>query len=91
MMPIERSVIVESQINFPDQTSKWIAAEVRYEKVEDSFRLGKPEIISMKSSDQRLNLEVLLCALIAAKGEFFVQTIKAAMADEKRWRKREEK
>jgi hypothetical protein len=91
MMSAERSVIVEFEIHFPDKTSKWIATEVRYEKTEDSFRLGKPEILSMRASEQRENLEMLLCALIGAKGEFFVQTIRAAMADEKRWRKREQK
>lgn len=85
---MEKSVIIEYSIPMPDKSSKWVVAEVRYETDEDTYRFGKPEILSMRSGEGKSQLETLLCALIGCKGEFLSLIVAAIKKTEKRLSKK---
>jgi hypothetical protein len=90
-MTIESSVIVETQIPGRDGKKRWCAVEVRYRGLEDRVDFGMPEAISLPLGPQRSDLQLLLCAMLTGKGEFFSQVSRAVVLDEKRRQKRKKR
>jgi hypothetical protein len=57
---------------------------VRYRGLKERIEFAMPAIISLPLGPERNDLELLLCALLAGKGEFFTQVTRAVVLDEKR-------
>lgn len=84
----ETSVIVETQVPGQDGKSRWYAVEVCYRGLKDKIEFGMPEAISLPMGSQRNDLQLMLCAMLTSKGDFFAQVTRAVVLDEKRRRKR---
>lgn len=84
----ETSVIVEAQVANREGKDRWCAIEVRYRGMEKRIEFAMPEIISMPVGAERNDMELLVCALLASKGELFGQVSRAVVLDEKRTKKR---
>jgi hypothetical protein len=70
---------------------RWVVAEVRYDSNEGEIRYGKPEVLSLKESEIRDTISLMLTAMLGAKGAFFAQVTQAILKDEKRRKKKEGK
>lgn len=80
----DKTVIVEYAISLSNTKRVWAAVEVAYGWDGENLSLGAPINLSVPEGPERDNANLLFCALIAAKGEFYHQVAKAAIKASKR-------
>lgn len=73
----DKTVIVEYRLQVRKDKFVWCAVEVPYAWEGERLAVGAPHLISLPEGPAREDAELLFCAMVARKGDFFDQVAKA--------------